>query len=142
MTSVTLPVRSLLGFKLIRKRPLFNVVLVPSTPMKEDRLTTSGSLRTMSARARWRSAMVSKDPLDQTGVLNREKALGNDYVKTDSDAKRDDGDGKRQRLAVQHPSEQPAIFCDHAIEPFGGLSRDAAMLLVGFRMEKFGAHHR
>ena len=43
------------GLRLIRMRPLLSVVLVPSTPMKEDRLATSGSLRIASASACWRS---------------------------------------------------------------------------------------
>jgi hypothetical protein len=33
------------GFRLISMRPLFSVVLVPSTPMNDDRLSTAGSLR-------------------------------------------------------------------------------------------------
>ncbi len=35
--------------RLMRKRPAFSVVLLPSTPMNEDRLTTSGSFRIAAA---------------------------------------------------------------------------------------------
>ncbi len=42
-------------------RPLLSVVLVPSTPMKEDRLSTSGSFRIAAASACWRSAMAAKE---------------------------------------------------------------------------------
>ena len=44
-------VRSSFGFRLIRIRPAFSVVLVPSTPMNEDRLSTAGSFRIASASA-------------------------------------------------------------------------------------------
>ena len=33
------------GFRLIRMRPLLSVVLVPSTPMKDERFSTAGSFR-------------------------------------------------------------------------------------------------
>lgn len=39
-------------------RPLLSVVLVPSTPMKEDRPATAGSVRMARASACWRSAMA------------------------------------------------------------------------------------
>ena len=45
MTSVALILRCFSGFRLIWMRPLFSVVLVPSTPMNDDRLSTAGSLR-------------------------------------------------------------------------------------------------
>ena len=38
ITSPTLALRSPRGFKLMRKRPLLIVTLLPSTPMNEDRL--------------------------------------------------------------------------------------------------------
>ncbi len=42
-------------------RPELRVVLVPSTPMKELRLATAGSLRITSARACWPLAMALKE---------------------------------------------------------------------------------
>ena len=45
ITSVALILRTSSGFRLIRMRPLLSVVLVPSTPMNEDRLSTAGSCR-------------------------------------------------------------------------------------------------
>ena len=59
-------------------------MLVPSTPMKEDRLTTSGSFRIASASACWRSRhggegdrlRASVIPWISAGVLHREEALG------------------------------------------------------------------
>ena len=39
--------RSSSGLRLMEMRPLFRVVLMPSAPMKEDRLSTAGSCRMM-----------------------------------------------------------------------------------------------
>ena len=61
MACVTSLVRVSCGLRLIRKRPLLSVVLVPSTPMKEDRLSTSGSLRMTAASACWRSAIAANE---------------------------------------------------------------------------------
>jgi len=63
MTSLALSLRSSMGFRLIWMRPLFWVVLVPSIPMKEDRLATAGSCRMVTASACWRSAMAAKEML-------------------------------------------------------------------------------
>ena len=49
------------GIRLIWIRPLLTVVLSPSMPMNEERLSTAGSLRITRARACWRSAMAVKD---------------------------------------------------------------------------------
>ena len=61
ITSVTFALRTSNGFRLIRNRPLFKVGLVPSTPMNEDRLSTAGSCRMISAKAFCRSAMAGKE---------------------------------------------------------------------------------
>ena len=45
ITSEALRSRWFSGFRLIEKRPLFSVVLVPSAPMNEVRLSTAGSAR-------------------------------------------------------------------------------------------------
>jgi len=46
---------------LIKTRPLLSVVLIPSTPIKEETLSTAGSCRIAWARARWRSAIAAKE---------------------------------------------------------------------------------
>jgi hypothetical protein len=51
------------GFKLIKNRPLFRVGLLPSTPINEDRLSTSGSFKIPLAKAVCRSAMAAKEML-------------------------------------------------------------------------------
>ena len=44
MTSAALILRCWIGLRLMEMRPLFRVVLVPSAPMNEDRLSTAGIL--------------------------------------------------------------------------------------------------
>ncbi len=45
MISLAVAVRFACGLRLMRKRPEFSVTFEPSTPMNEDRLSTSGSVR-------------------------------------------------------------------------------------------------
>ena len=52
-------------------RPLFSVVFVPSMPMKELRLSTSGSCRIMFASFCWRSAI--------SGITSR-RAIGRGHA--------------------------------------------------------------
>jgi len=61
ITSVALASRSSFGLRRISMRPLLSVVLVPSTPMKEDRFSTAGSSSTIPARVCWRSDMAVKE---------------------------------------------------------------------------------
>ncbi|CAM3583376.1 hypothetical protein DETS111669_16960 [Delftia tsuruhatensis] len=49
------------GLRSISSRPVFSVVLLPSTPMKDEMLCTAGSLSSSSARACWRSAMAANE---------------------------------------------------------------------------------
>ena len=53
MTPATSRPRWSLGLRLMSRRPAFSVVLAPSTPMKEDRLSTAGSCRIASANCCW-----------------------------------------------------------------------------------------
>jgi hypothetical protein len=61
MTSLALRRRSSRGLRLIWMRPLLRVVLVPSMPMKEERLATAGSFRITRARDCCAWAMASKE---------------------------------------------------------------------------------
>ena len=61
MMSEAPALRSFKGFRLIWMRPLFIVVLVPSIPMNDDRLSTAGSFRITLASASWRSFMALKE---------------------------------------------------------------------------------
>ena len=49
------------GLRLIWMRPLLSVVLVPSIPMNDDRLSTAGSFRITVASACCRCAMPSNE---------------------------------------------------------------------------------
>ncbi len=61
MTSLALSRRSSRGLRLIWIRPELRVELVPSTPMKDERLSTAGSWRITSARACCLRAMARKE---------------------------------------------------------------------------------
>ena len=69
-------------------RPLLRVVLVPSTPMNDDRLSTAGSLQNhLAPSCCWRSRHGRegnrlrrfRDAQNHAGILHREKSLGNDH---------------------------------------------------------------
>ncbi len=61
MMSVALALRSWRGLRVMFRRPLLAVGLVPSAPMNEVTAATSGSWSTTSARARWRSIIRVKE---------------------------------------------------------------------------------
>ena len=67
--------RSLWGRRLISIRPLLSVVLAPSTPMNEDRLTTAGSARIRSASACCRSDIAAKETVCGASVTACNTAL-------------------------------------------------------------------
>ena len=52
-------------------RPLLMVVLVPSTPMNEDRLSTAGSWRITRASACCRSLMAANDTVGDDSEMPR-----------------------------------------------------------------------
>ncbi|MCY1346344.1 hypothetical protein D9M69_324270 [compost metagenome] len=58
ITSLAVSSRSSCGLRLISRRPVFSVGLLPSTPMKEVRLSTAGSASSTLARSCWRVAMA------------------------------------------------------------------------------------
>ena len=58
MISLAVAWRAACGLRLMSRRPLFNVELVPSTPMKELNDATSGSVRIAAASACCRSAIA------------------------------------------------------------------------------------
>ena len=85
MTSLALILRSSSGFRLIRMRPLFSVVLVPSIPINEDRLSTAGSFKMILPSCLLLVGHFRKgdrlrgfgNALDDARILNREETLGN-----------------------------------------------------------------
>ena len=84
ITSLALASRSASGLRLISMRPLLRVVLLPSTPMKDDSPATAGSCSTTSATASLALGHGGKrdrlpglgDAPDRPGVLHREEAPG------------------------------------------------------------------
>ena len=58
MISAAVSLRWSRAFRLISIRPLFSVMLVPSTPMNDVRLSTFGSFRISAASCCWRSAIA------------------------------------------------------------------------------------
>ena len=71
MMSVAFALRSERGFRLIWIRPLLIVVLVPSIPMNDDRLSTPGSFRIVPASASWRSFMALKETVCDPSEMPR-----------------------------------------------------------------------
>ena len=73
-------------------RPLLSVVLMPSTPMNEDRLCTAGSCENhlrqllLALRHRGERDRLRRfgDAEDHAGVLHREEALRHDDVQAGS----------------------------------------------------------
>src|SRR2546427_4139087 len=74
MTSATSAPRSDLGFRLMKTRRLLSVVLTPSTPMKEETLSTAGSCRIARASDCWRSAIAARSE-EHTSELQSQSNL-------------------------------------------------------------------
>ena len=88
--------RSSSGFRLMEIRPLFSVVLMPSAPMNDERLSTAGSckddlgerlLATRHVVIRDRLRCL-RDALNHARVLHREEPLGDQDVENDREHKR------------------------------------------------------
>jgi hypothetical protein len=84
MTSLALILRSSSGLRLIWMRPLLSVVLVPSTPMNDERLSTPGledhlGQRLLALRHRIEETTGLRrfgDAQDHARVLHGKKPLG------------------------------------------------------------------
>ena len=120
MISVAWSCRSSSGFKLIWIRPLFTVVFVPSTPMKDDKLSTAGVLHDHFSQLLLafshgregdglrRLGNAQNDP----GILHGEEALGNQDVEPDRHRQCADGDHQRGGLVPEHPAQRPSVEID------------------------------
>src|SRR5208282_1381578 len=83
-----------------------------------------------------------RNPLNDSGVLHREKALGSDNVKPDRENEGGYRDEQRPRLVLQDPLQSARVEVNDALEhAFGGLIESA---LLRFRLvtEQLRAHHR
>ncbi len=135
--SVTLS-RSLLSLRLIRKRPLLSVVLVPSTPIKDERAGNVLVLQDpLGEVRRCRRAISSNetvgpavvDGLDEARVLDRKEALGNEDIENNRKHQGSDRHRHGEALMPEHPLQQPVIFRDEAIVIFLGAALEIALLL-------------
>src|SRR5256885_7427590 len=103
MISDASDLRSSRGFRLIWRRPLFGVMLVPSTPMNDDRLATSGSFRMIRASACWRSAIVGNETTSGASEMPRMTPVSWSGEKP--------LDRKSTRLNSSHLVISYAVFC-------------------------------
>ena len=117
MTSLALdPVRSS-GFRLMRMRPLFRVVLVRSMPMNDDRLSTAGSFRMIAECLLLRRPSPGKetrlaglrDALNDARVLNREEAFRNDDEEERRSGPASTATSERQSLMAEHHVQRPVV---------------------------------
>ena len=116
MISVVLASRSSTGLRLIWIRPELSVVLVPSMPIKDERLSTAGSckMRSTSAAGECASRQGSilrrlRDADDDTGVLHREESFGDVNVKHDGCDECRDRDNEGSRLVTEDEGERAAV---------------------------------
>ena len=105
-------------------RPLLSVVLVPSTPMKEERLSTAGSCRITLASSCWRSAIAGNEivcgasempcttPVSCVGKKPLEMTIYNQHRERKSAGRHE----KRRFLMVQHPAKGPPILRYYPVE--------------------------
>ena len=118
MISTAVSLRSSRGLSVISIRPLFSAEFTPSTPMNEERLVTSGSLRIdvgqrlLPARHLGEGDVLGRAgyALNRARVLDREEALGNLDILYAGQHDRPDRDNKNQSLVIEHPSE-PVVIC-------------------------------
>jgi hypothetical protein len=134
ITSVTF-LRSANGFRLIWMRPLLSVVLVPSTPMNEDRLSTAGFFEDQGGALADAAPFPRRTPLggfghrlDLARVLHREEALGDDDKEYAGDDQRGDGDRQGQAAPLEHPVERALVEADDAHENVSDHFIEAALI--------------
>ena len=122
-------------------RPLLSVVLVPSMPMKEDRLSTAGSLQNhvgerLLAAGHGGEGNVLRtfgNAEDDAGVLHREKAFGNVDVQQNGGDQGADGDQQRDRAILQHDFQRTAVEGDDSVESVFRFAVEPAFLFSWVR---------
>ncbi len=91
-------------------RPLFGVVLVPSIPMNDERLSTSGSFRMTCASCLLAFRQGSEGDVlrrfrnaqNHARILHREKSLRHDHVQEQRQHQSTDRDQQGRGLVLQH----------------------------------------
>ena len=96
----------------------------PSTPMKEERLSTSGSARIALASACWWAAIWSKEissrrlrhALDEAGVLNGKEALRDRRIEIAGQQERAERHEKGDPLMIEHDPQRRGIKARKGLE--------------------------
>ena len=116
--------RSSSGFRLIRMRPLLSVVLVPSTPMNDDKLSTAGSFKITCGerllpfghRGERNVLRGVGNAVNYAGVLHGKKSLRHDDVEQNcQDQRADASRATWQSGGVKHPLQCPSVKFNGAI---------------------------
>ena len=82
------------------------------------------------------------DALDETGVLGREKPLGNDQKQDDGDDQGGDGDDQGGHLAIEHPHQRTIVVGDDAVGDLLGAPAKLAVLDLVVALEPSGRERR
>ncbi len=138
------------SFRLIWMRPLFSVVLVPSIPMNDDTLSTSGSCRMMRASSCCRRSHRRKadrlrglrDAQQHARILHREEALRHDDVQYTRQHKRRQRHQQRHHLVPQHKPHAHRILRNHILEELFALAVERALLVLRRMLQQLRRHHR
>ena len=105
-------------------RPLFSVVLTPSAPMNDDRLSTAGSLRMICASSFCFSVMAANEmdcdacempwitPVSCTG----KESLGNLDVENDGQHQRGQRHKQGDGLKAQHHLQRAPVKRDQLVD--------------------------
>src|SRR5207237_1188521 len=129
MISAALALRWLRGLRVMLRRPLLVVGLVPAAPMKEASAWTSGACSTTSASARCRATIRRHEAPGDPSSLPRIRPVAG-------------GERERERLPIEHPA-RPAVV--QTPEPFPLPLRppvETRLLRFVVRLEQVRAHHR
>ena len=132
-------------------RPLLSVVLVPSMPMNEERLSTAGILQDyvgecLLARGHGGEGNVLRafgNAQNHAGVLHREKSFGDDRCTAEMVATSVATVTSRVILRYsQDDLERAAVGSDDAIEGVFRFAVEPAFVFAVDVLQQFGAHHR
>ena len=121
-------------------------MLEPSTPMKEDRLSTSGS-----AEDRFRQRLLMgghlvernslrrlRHALDDAGVLNGKEALRDRHVEVAGEQERAERDHEHDALMIEHHPERRGVEAGQGLEE----PPSARLMAAALRTQELGAQHR
>ena len=134
MISVAVSLRSSRGLSVISIRPLLSAEFTPSTPMNEERLATSGSLRIASASACCRRAISLKEMSWAAVVMpwiapvswSGKKPFGISTILETGRRQGQNRDDQDQSLVIEHPAEPAVVGVDDGLKSAFGRPPDPA----------------